>query len=340
MKEDVIASLAATLRELGERGGQAALMDERRVRGKLADSSVKDAAACNIVVEALKIGVPDRLREADPHLMAIAVAREATRLQRQFGVEGAFARGAVRAWAQALDLEAVKAEPDEQLVWSDPEPRPQPGPVKSAWIYRGIAALVLAGAVIAAYRFLNPPVPPPVVFADADPATWPIAGDKAVLWPRTGCPQGWATAAAGCVHAAKDLGTLSVTPNYSLPPGTALYFDVIEKKTVCPAGSAMESAQYCLRETTFPNETTVTLISNDGRTACETQSQISIPLQHLCLERPRSPALRPPWRRSNPLLGDSPFLPSRFTLAVQRPPLLCPSAAILENDVGFCLLSN
>ena len=110
MDRQLIDSIAASLKELAARGGEAALSDDRRVRGKLADSHPHEIAARNIVVEALKLGVPDRLKETNPELMTSAVRRESGKLRQQFGVDPAFAHGAVMAWALALGLSVNEAQ--------------------------------------------------------------------------------------------------------------------------------------------------------------------------------------------------------------------------------------
>jgi PQQ-dependent catabolism-associated CXXCW motif protein len=114
MDQALTESIATSLKELAARGGRDALHDERRVRGKLADSHPKDVAARNILVEALKTGVPGRLAEADPALLASVVKRESDKLCRQFGADSTIARGAVTAWALALEL-PVSADSAERV---------------------------------------------------------------------------------------------------------------------------------------------------------------------------------------------------------------------------------
>lgn len=104
MDQALIESIAASLKELEARGGQAALMDERRVRGKLADSHADEVAARKLVIEALKSGLPARLAGTDPALVASALNRESDKLRRQLGADSAIARGAVTAWALTLGL--------------------------------------------------------------------------------------------------------------------------------------------------------------------------------------------------------------------------------------------
>ncbi len=104
MDQALIESIAASLKELAARGGEAALLDERRVRGKLADSHADEVAARKLVVEALKSGLPGRLAGIDPALVTSALNRESDKLRRQIGADSAIARGAVTAWALALGL--------------------------------------------------------------------------------------------------------------------------------------------------------------------------------------------------------------------------------------------
>jgi TPR repeat protein len=127
MDQTLIEGIVASLKELAAKGGQSALLDERRVRGKLADSYPEEGAARNIVVEALKSGLPGRLSEADPALIASTLNRESEKLRRQLGADSAIARGAVTAWALTLGLPVTAADatpppesaPGEQMIRCD-----------------------------------------------------------------------------------------------------------------------------------------------------------------------------------------------------------------------------
>src|SRR5580704_5269292 len=85
MNRQLIDGMAASLRALARRGGDDAIKDPRRVRGKLADDHPENMAGRSTVLAALEIGVPERLKEADPQLIGAAMRRETVLLQTKFG---------------------------------------------------------------------------------------------------------------------------------------------------------------------------------------------------------------------------------------------------------------
>src|SRR5262245_60269065 len=104
-------TLEAALRELQTKGGDAALFDDVRCRGVLADRLPDERARTTAAVAALKAGVASRLKATQPELAREAVARETTMLTRDHAVAQNYAAEAVAAWARVLGLDVPAAEP-------------------------------------------------------------------------------------------------------------------------------------------------------------------------------------------------------------------------------------
>lgn len=278
MDRQLIESMAASLRALARRGGEEALDDVRRVRGKLADDHPAETAARTSVAAALDIGVPARLKDADPQLVGVAIQRETALLQSKFGTERAFARGAVEVWAQTLRIAyALEAKDEAPIVLTGPERfLRQLGYIRTdfrqAWREQPLGMAVIVGAPIAALAAsLFWPGP---AFDASDPVTWPIDQRTAVILHRSllqDCPSSgwrltrrWRLISSGpsgiaCLHSFWDLGTVHlVGDGVDGTLNRALMLSLTPKDGPCPAGTAYETVIFCLRRLPPP-------VSGDGR---------------------------------------------------------------------------
>jgi hypothetical protein len=249
-------------------------------------------------------------------------------------------------WTKPQDQRGGWSMSLRELVFSDRLGSGRAGPVRLLSRPLTVAA---AGAVailvaVVVYLYARPPAPGP--FNAGDPLTWPVGAGQAALLPGPACGRGWLSTPVGCLKSARDVGRLSIIANYSLPSNLALFFAVAAKSGICPQGTAFETPEYCLTEAPLPGETTVNLVSNPdllNKTShlhCNPFSELDTPLQGYCLVLPKSPALRGPWHLVHTTPVDNPFGIYPSVLRIEGPKLLCPDNALLQNDVGFCLVAS
>jgi hypothetical protein len=270
MNRQLIDGMAASLRALARRGGDDAIKDPRRVRGKLADDHPENMAGRSTVLAALEIGVPERLKEADPQLIGAAMRRETVLLQTKFGTDKLVAAGAVEVWAQTLRIAYLANEIDAAPVkLSAAERLWRQFAYMRADIHQGFReapfgmAIIAGGPIAALLAFLFWPEP---AFNLTDPTTWPIDRQTAVVLHRSlleNCPSSewrlvrrWRLIGSGedgidCLRSYWDLGPVHRIGNGAGRNG-ALLLSLTTKSGPCDADTEYESAGYCLRRKAPP----------------------------------------------------------------------------------------
>ncbi|MGA0601375.1 tetratricopeptide repeat protein [Caulobacter sp. KR2-114] len=146
MADDV--TVEAALKELQDKGGEAALFDDVRCRGVLADRLPDQRARTTSAVTALKAGVAQRLKDTPRELAREAVAREIAMLTRDHAVAPAFATEAVTAWARVLGHDVPAAGGGGRGGGGGP---PLAERLKALWANNAVKAGVGVAAVAAVW---------------------------------------------------------------------------------------------------------------------------------------------------------------------------------------------